>query len=214
MVLDVGAGTVDVAIFNVYKHDQEDQDRYPIFASAVKPLGTHYLMDNRLQHLGYEGRQWDDLQAIPEAANFAHQFGVDENRVSQIDEQFACKVTETIGAALCSTKARRDQLARAWDDGVPVFLVGGGASCQVYEDSLHKACGSFKTPYLSMSLPAVADLGEGISSSVAHRLAVAFGLTYDAESIGRILAQHEVEDIPFTDRPIRERPDRDELYAK
>lgn len=45
-------------------------------------------------------------------------------------------------------------------------------------------------------------------------IAVAYGLTYDAESIGRILTQHEAEDLRLTDLPIREMPDRDELYPK
>jgi hypothetical protein len=74
-------------------------------------------------------------------------------------------------------------------------------------------------PYRRTSFPLLdeASAGGSFNSSEFHRLSVAYGLTFDAQSIGRILAPHEVDDAPAYDPVVdvpRERPDRDELYPK
>ncbi|WP_374692538.1 hypothetical protein [Accumulibacter sp.] len=51
-LIDIGAATLDVATFNVVmRNDRASPPRIPIFFSAVRPLGTHYLRHNRHSRL-------------------------------------------------------------------------------------------------------------------------------------------------------------------
>jgi hypothetical protein len=56
-----------------------------------------------------------------------------------------------------------------------------------------------------------------LSASELHRMSVAYGLTFDAESIDRILSPQQIDDAPAFYPMVdvrRERSDRDELYPK
>jgi len=47
LMIDVGAGTIDISVFNVF--ESEGEHRFPIFAKALRPLGTYYLMRHRAE---------------------------------------------------------------------------------------------------------------------------------------------------------------------
>lgn len=216
-LMDVGAGTVDVATFNVVYDEKREEDRYPIFASEVKPLGTHFLMESRLSRLGLLRGAWDDLQAVPDAAEVARQLKVDHSRVREIDEEFIARVTSALKRILDYTHQRRYGKAPEWREGLPAFLSGGGSDCEIYSRSLALAFARHGVPLKRTTFPLLQE-AEGAGEDSFHRLSVAYGLTFDAESIGRILSPHEIDDAPrfdpVVDRPTRERPDRDELYPK
>lgn len=219
MLMDVGAGTVDVATFNVAYNNAREEDRYPIFASEVLPLGTHFLMATRLQSLGHEQSEWDDLQAIPEGEELAKRLNADRSRLQAADQAFATRLRGEIKRVLSYTRAQRYGKAPEWREGLPVFLSGGGSDCDTYSRALAVACTSCNVPLRRTSFPLLDEAAAGGSfrSSEFHRLSVAYGLTFDAQSIGRILAPHEVDDAPAYDPVVdapHDRPDRDELYPK
>jgi len=219
MLMDVGAGTVDVATFNVAYDNVREEDRYPIFASEVLPLGTHFLMATRLRSLGREQTEWDDLQAIPDEDELAMRFNADRHRVQTADVEFATRLRREIKRVLSYTRTHRYGKAPEWREGLPVFLSGGGSDCDIYSRALVATCASCNVPHRRTSFPLLdeAAAGGSFKSSEFHRLSVAYGLTFDAQSVGRILAPHEVDDAPAYDPAVdtpRERPDRDELYPK
>jgi hypothetical protein len=219
MLMDVGAGTVDIATFNVAYDHVREEDRYPIFASEVLPLGTHFLMATRLRSLGREQGDWDDLQAIPDEEELARRLNADRSRLLAADEEFAKRLRGEIKRVLSYTRAQRYGRAPEWREGLPVFLSGGGSDCNTYSRALAATCASCNVPHRRTSFPLLEEAAAGgsFSSSEFHRLSVAYGLTFDAQSIGRILAPHEVDDAPAYDPLVdvrRDRPDRDELYPK
>ncbi len=215
-LMDVGAGTVDIATFNVVYDEKKEEDRYPIFASEVRPLGTHFLMESRLSRLGLVRGAWDDLQAVPDAAEVARQLKVDKSRVQQLDEEFIARVSSALKRILDYTHEKRYGKAPEWREGLPAFLSGGGSDCEIYSRSLALAFVKHGVPLKRTAFPLLQEI-EGTEKGDFHRLSVAYGLTFDAESIGRILSPHEVDDAPRYDPvvdKVRERPDRDELYPK
>lgn len=219
MLMDVGAGTVDLATFNVAYDDVREEDRYPIFASEVLPLGTHFLMATRLRCLGREKAEWDDLQAIPDQDELAKLLDADRGRLQLADHEFATRLRGEIKRVLSYTRAQRYGKAPEWREGLPVFLSGGGSDCDTYSRALAVACASSNVPHRRSSFPLLEEAvaGGAFKSSEFHRLSVAYGLTFDAQSIGRILAPHEVDDAPAYDPVVDtpcSRPDRDELYPK
>lgn len=213
LLVDCGAGTLDVVTFNVHRQPNEDHDRFPIFSSAVEPLGTHFLMKERLAALG-PGVAWDDAEQVPSQPSLIARFGIDPRQVQEADKRIAGRVRKVVEGVIRHTKARRTPLALAWEQGVPIFLTGGGASANVYRYAVDAACRSVGVKPLYTAFPILDEVNQrGVDGEHFHRLSVAFGLTYDAELIGKILAASEVED--FILAPVeRDRPDRDELYPK
>ena len=54
LLVDCGAGTVDVVSFNVFRHPNLE-DRYQIWSSEVQPKGTRFLMES---YLGGDLSRW------------------------------------------------------------------------------------------------------------------------------------------------------------
>jgi hypothetical protein len=219
LLMDVGAGTVDLATFNVAHDDVREEDRYPIFASDVTALGTHFLTASRLQSAGLGEGGWDEFQVIPSATDFAREFGVEPHSIDAADQEFAKRLFGTIGRVVTYTRTQRYGKAPEWKKGVPVFVSGGGADCPIYSNALHSVFNRSRVPIIRTAFPALEETVAATSPTANdfHRLAVAYGLTFDAESIGRIFAPHEIADAPAFDPAVdvrRERPDRDDLYPK
>jgi hypothetical protein len=56
-------------------------------------------------------------------------------------------------------------------------------------------------------------LASKVGASQFHRISVAYGLTFDAESIGRIVRPHEIKNLGKM-APSYPKLDRDDLYPK
>jgi len=220
LLVDVGAGTVDIACFNVWNRGKstdsaEDSYVFPIFSSSVELLGTHILNHRRLQKGGLLGRQWDDATPVVNARTFAGQFGCDEEAIRATDHS----IKEAIARAIVKVwqRARQDHYpnAREWDTGVSTFLLGGGSGCDVYRHAIAcaEAWSGIRLPLVTIG--SLSDLVgvEGLSAGGPMRLAVAHGLTFDEESFGEIKSGNEL-DPHWYYQPASHRPDRDELYPK
>jgi hypothetical protein len=214
LLVDCGAGTLDVVTFNVHRQPGEDNDRYPIFSSAVEPMGTHFLMSARLAG-AQAGQSWDDVAAIPSAEELSKVSGIPQSRIELADRDFLERTKGVIAQVIRETRQRRSPLAPAWEDGLPFFLTGGGAYCEVYRHAIDRACQELRVRAQHTPFPHLdAVRGNRLGDDNLHRMSVAFGLTYDKDLIGRIVPAHEIEDLIIGSKPPRERPDRDELYAK
>ena len=219
MLMDIGAGTIDIATFNVHFDSVKEEDRFPIFASQVLPMGTHYLTAARLRKAGLERHEWDDLQSVPNAAAFAAALKIEPMAIVDSDKEFSDLMTNAIYNVLNYTRSSRYGRAPEWGKGVPVFLAGGGSECSVYAQSLANAFRRLNVPALRTSFPLLEETMRGttLTEGEFHRLSVAYGLTFDADDLGKILAPHQIEDAPRLGAggALRaNRPDRDELYPK
>ena len=208
LLVDCGAGTVDVVSFNVFRHPDPLEDRYPIWWSDVQPKGTRFLMERYLSDLS--GIQWDADAPVPDRKELQDRFGVERSTIVEADRDFRRNLAQIICSVLCYTRKKRYPTAPEWNEGLPVFISGGGASCNVYVDSMTTGCKQVPVTPLRRTFPLPEDLTQAdISSELFHRLSVAYGLTFDP---GRIYPSNETED---SRRPVApSRPDRDELYPK
>lgn len=218
-LVDVGAATLDVATFNVVLPKQSSVPRIPIFFSAIKQLGTHFLSHERHARLGLE-LVWNDATPIETAAEFGHRHGKDVTDVDVIDAEFANGVASCIAGVINGTRTspRGDPRSAAWREGLLVFVTGGGSACEIYGRAIKKSetklkgwirsNGRFR--FIEMDL--VPATSTDVDPAAAARLTVAIGLTEDAEDIARIVPHCDIE--PITRTASAPRPDRDELYPK
>lgn len=216
-LVDIGAATLDVATFNVVlPREAHSIPRVPIFFSAVRPLGTHYLSHDRHFGLGLE-LAWDDALPVDTAKSFAQRYGKSTAEVQRIDERFVNRTTKAITAVIDGTRTNRrgDPRSAAWREGLPIFVTGGGSGCRIYLRAIECAENLIKrkTGNAKFRLIELAPLGSNHSlfgTSDGGRTTVAIGLTEDAESIARVVPHREIEPITYTSK---ERTDHSELYG-
>jgi len=213
LLVDIGAGTLDITTFNVHRPVGGEEDRFPIFLGKVRPLGTHVLMAMRLSSAGCPDTAWADTAGIPSAEDLASQLEVEPRAILDLDTRFTQEVCNEVTGALNGTRIRRYPLASEWERGLRVFIAGGGSESAVYRNGIECAFRRIRTPMRATSFPALLNVGRDIDEKHFHRLSVAYGLTFDAELIGKIVPAQEIEDAPLR-RKKRRQPDRDELYPK
>lgn len=212
LLVDVGAGTVDIASFGAYRPHEDLFYKFPTWASAVEPLGTHFLMNARCAALRIERRLWNDFEGVPDCKKFAGLFGCNIENVEEIDCIFTEKVTAAIVKILDYTRRKRNPLAREWKTGIRTFVVGGGSHCSAFKSAVVKALKRVGSCPKEMRFELLEmENRDHIHHELLHRLSVAYGLTFGADDIGEAIPPEDIEDFTLDARPI-ERPDRDDLY--
>lgn len=217
-LVDVGAATLDVATFNVVlPGDRDGTPRIPIFFSAVKPLGTHFLSHRRHAELKLE-LVWDDAKPVEAATEFASRHGKDPALVERIDTGFVEGVAKCITHVIDSTRTnlRGNPNAAAWCEGLQIFVTGGGAACDLYrlalrtsESAVKAAIGS-ATRFRFIEMDLARSTSTDLDPTAAPRLTVAIGLTEDAEDIARIVPHRDIKPI---DQPVRRRLHHEDFYG-
>jgi hypothetical protein len=205
LLVDVGAGTVDVVTFNVHRDDETGEDLFPIFWASVSNLGTHYLMSRRL-HAFPEIRDehWSDATIVPSAGEFAQTLGIAVQDVAKTDNLHAKDVASAISSVLRTTKQNRYRRSPNWKAGVRVFFCGGGSSCEAFDQSISVASTLSGVPLPRLRLPLPSHLkAPSMPSDQFHRVSVAYGLGMDAFNLGQIRSSAEVENDSTVDLPLR-----------
>lgn len=214
-LIDIGAATLDVATFNVVlRNDRASPPRIPIFFSAVRPLGTHYLRHNRHSKLGLD-LSWNDATPVEPNDEFGQRNGRPLDEVVAVDEEFAGKVAKCVIGVIDGTRtsARGDPRSAAWREGLPIFVTGGGSNYELYRQAVHVVqekiglCVGqrhFRLIELSPTTENVRQIAAG------DRLSVALGLTEDAENIARVVPHRDIEPITYG---TKERADHTDLYG-
>lgn len=217
-LIDIGAATLDVATFNVVMPtDLDSSPRIPIFFSAVRPFGTHYLSYNRHCLLDLD-LKWDDASPVEPADGFAKRYGKRRSEVDAVDSNFVNRVANCIVGVIEGTRtnSRGDPRSAAWREGLPIFVAGGGSGCELYRRAIEAVQVDLKRRLGSSSrfrFVELDPLGSKVSQfgiDIGGRLSVAIGLTQDAESIARIVPHRDIEPISQT---AKERVDRSEVYG-
>ena len=205
LLVDVGAGTVDVVTFNVHRDDKTGEDLFPIFWASVSNLGTHYLMSRRLHafpQIG--GEHWHDATTVPNASEFSKTMGVAVHDVVKTDSLHARDVASAISSVLRTTKQKRYRRSPNWQAGVRVFFCGGGSSCEAFEESITVASAQSGVPLPRIRLPLPSHLkAPSLPSEQFHRVSVAYGLGMDVFNLGQIRSSAEVENDSAVNLPLR-----------
>lgn len=199
MLIDIGAGTVDVVTFNVgYLNDE---DRFPIFEAEVARFGTHYLLASRAATIQRYDQAWRESDAGLSTTKFADLYGNPDQKLTSLSEQFGQELTKVLVSALGKTKARRYPLSPALKTSVPVFIGGGGKGIDVNRQAFALAGNRFALRKLRLPL---ADniQSANLNESNFDRVSVAHGLSFFADDLGKICRRSEVEDVPaYWNRP-------------
>lgn len=219
-LIDIGAATLDVATFNVVlRSDRASPPRIPIFFSAVRPFGTHYLRHNRHSRLGLD-LSWNDAAPVESPDEFGQRNGKPLGEVVQVDQEFAGQVVRCIIGVIDGTRtnARGDPRSPAWREGLPIFVTGGGANCVLYRQAIEVVQREVRlrvsqrpdssTHFRLIELNPTS--GNARRIEAGDRLTVALGLTEDAENIARIVPHRDIEPITYG---TPERVDHTDLYG-
>lgn len=219
-LIDIGAATLDVATFNVVlRNDRASPPRIPIFFSAVRPFGTHYLRHNRHSRLGLD-LSWNDAAPVESPDDFGQRNGKPLDEVVEVDEEFVGQVVRCIIGVIDGTRtnARGDPRSPAWREGLPIFVTGGGANCVLYRQAIEVVQREVRlrvsqrpgssTHFRLIELNPTS--GNSRRIEAGDRLTVALGLTEDAENIARVVPHRDIEPITYG---TPERVDHTDLYG-
>lgn len=218
-LVDIGGGTVDMVTFNV--HEANGDDVFPFFVANVKALGSYALLAYRFQELSTQGSDFgSDVQNILTAENFSRFSGATLRSVQEVDKKFFRNFQIEFESMLRTTHKRRYPSSPHWVTGIRTFISGGGALIPGYPEAIETSHRPQKCPLFTMDLPPHPKV-VNIEQHRANysRISVACGLTFDSDSLGTIRPASEVDDATplistVNGLPVRERPDRDELYPK
>jgi hypothetical protein len=208
-LVDVGAGTADVTVFNVHR-DSFDEDIYPIFAKNIGSLGTYFLLQHRNTLLNSRA-EIDPTAPVPDDQTFSARFDMDEDNLAEIDKDFCTKFRTLVAKELRKVKIKRYPRSPRWKEGVPCFLCGGGGNVSLYRKVLEQLTApDFQFRIKLCELPNPADL-EGLDNSVHSfdRLLVAYGLSNDPFDIGKIIKSQDVPD----DEPVSSKINYESRYV-
>jgi len=219
-LIDVGAATLDVATFNVVlRNHRASPPRIPIFFSAVRLLGTHYLRHNRHSRLGLD-LSWNDAVPVESSDDFGQRNGKPLDAVVSVDEEFVGQVVRCIVGVINGTRtnARGDPCSAAWREGLPIFVTGGGANCILYRQAIgvvqrEVSLSLGQRPDSSMHFRLIElnpTSGNARQIKAGDRLTVALGLTEDAENIARVVPHRDIEPITYG---TPERVDHTDIYG-
>lgn len=213
-LVDIGAGTLDLATFNVERDGNDEyRDHYPILLSSVELLGTHFLMEARRAACGGALR-WSNTGRTPDTTELTKALPAAAMQIRKADASFIDKACQRIKRVIEVTKGQRSPLSDVWQRGLPVFVAGGGASCDLYRQAMFEACARLSVRPIVMPLGLGDDAeASAVQETDSHRLTVAYGLTSNASVLARITASDQIPNFILGTRT-RDRPDRDELYAR
>jgi len=224
LLIDIGASTLDVITFILHG---EGEQQYTFLSTAVERLGAyevHQMYLQKISELLTDTPYLDEWNRICSNLNDAtlpvpttlEEYGTmlpgsERRRILNALVQFMDKLNNKTGYVIRKvvyyTKKRRDPLSSRWKEGLPVFICGGGSILKFYHDVIRDSekclkgigCKRFKM----LKLPHPERLhAKGLSPHDYHRIAVAYGLSFPIEDIGKIIPPSEVEDIIPEDKRI------------
>ena len=184
MLIDIGAGTMDCTAFNILQKDGEDI--FPIFSRSVTKHGTYFLIQHRLKTANRVNEfSALDFDPVPAAKKFAECLGIKHSDLDTFDKPFHSQVYAAIGDQLRETKVKMYKKSPKWKEGVPVFLTGGGANVDFYQDVVRKFKLKDALKISVQTLPKPDNLQAGkLDDTDFGRLSVAYGLSFDPDDLG------------------------------
>jgi len=221
VLVDVGAATLDIAGFIL--REDEGEDRYSILTAGVHPLGAYRLEQERVSYLSQLSQkvlatdvreEWARNMAVRSSDPMRHvpsdirEYFPEEvwgkielTEEKNPDSSFGNACFKALYATVHELREKRDPRSRSWDQGLPIFMAGGGQHVEVYLDAvkeLNKWRGRFMTvaPFRIMALPSLENLNApDLRNEDAHRFSVAYGLGFPFDDIGTIRPPHEISDL-------------------
>lgn len=204
-LVDVGAGTVDVAYFNVFI--SEGEKRLPIFASGVEKLGAHYLIA-ALSGAG-GGVAWRDGESSLTNEEVARKVGCTVTDVNRRRSIYLSTLANMFNEATSEAKKTYPS-SPAFRSGqyVRLFLCGGGSRIPAIKERFDRIAGEaskildirFQVAELVRPQDIVGEMASGFD-----RLSVAYGLSQIAANIGNVMRSATLQPV----MPVQQLNERD-----
>ena len=200
MLIDIGAGTINIATFMVENADDETiKNKCVLYACAVEPIGVSYLLKRRYENLQLAADEINLFKDIPDARTFSQAHDLTEKDIKFADTLYSGDAARLINKILDLTKNNYCPDSSSWESGVLTFTYGGGAHLEIVQNiiSSHER----KTPphkIKSIRLGTPDDLmAENLPDDSFDRLSIAYGLSFEADEIARAARDDEqnIEDV-------------------
>lgn len=206
LLVDVGAGTLDVAMFML--HAKDDEDHYALLTTEVKQLGAYSLHRQRVIDVeAYIKEQLNKILAVNDGVSplppVESYMPIDEDGLREIDIKFRSQCIKLIASSIHETRTRRNSLAKVWETSLPVLLCGGGCHIELYQEALKSAVDGvqqntmlkFELDLVGLQKPDNLEADE-LAPGGFYRLAVAYGLSTRRDLIGKVIPPEAIADTP------------------
>jgi hypothetical protein len=174
-IVDVGAGTLDVALFIVRFVD--DEWVYEVYSKSVTPRGVNIFTKYRANNLGVAAEQMDENLTDREMAK---KLNISLAKLKEKDCHFAEDIISTMLNVV-------NQLGppKVVVENITTFLCGGGANVSMFRSALNQTKDVYKMELRSLVMDDIRLVNKDIDKNEYHRLAVAYGLSFDSDNIGK-----------------------------
>jgi len=200
-LVDIGAGTLDVAFFNVFVRDGDAM--LPVFAADVQPLGAHYLIAALAGERGVD-LAWEDADSSGTDTAIATRIGDVEADVASRRKLYLSTVAEMFNGA--STRARAAYATSpAFCRGATVrlFLCGGGSRIHALKkhfERIEQESAKIAGIKFQVSELVRPDNIVGATGANFDRLSVAYGLSQHGANIGSVLRRSDLSPLLSSER--------------
>jgi hypothetical protein len=199
-LVDIGAGTLDVAYFNVFK--REEEEFLPIFASEVEQLGAHYLV---AALSGREGEcEWRDRESSLSDEQVAEKIGCRTAEVERRRSFYLSSVADVFNKA--TSEAMRTyptSPAVLGKERLRLFLCGGGSRIESIRARFDRiACESKSVFRMEVQVSEIVRPRNIIGGTEVgfDRLSVAYGLSQIAADIGSVMRSSTLDPVLVRER--------------
>lgn len=234
LLIDIGAMTTDIAMFNLMKENRID--KYPMFSVNVSHYGViefqkyqflQKITDNEKLNESSCNRLKKEIEEsvlLEMGGNYFDSLKLENGTplknvfLKQFKEQIKTVFDETWGKRISEGDKVSLRGKNTTPKAISVFICGGGSQMSCYDLAIKDCLNGYKSnlglcgfSFKKLKTP------ENFSATYFYRLAVAYGLSMSSNDIGCIVESWKIPDIkPLSSNSlnVRERPSRDELYAK
>ncbi|MGL4580110.1 MAG: hypothetical protein ACRCVP_14585 [Shewanella xiamenensis] len=183
LLIDVGAGTLDVVFFTVKQENGEWH--YQTYGKDVKSLGVDILFQHRLSSLELNGVSFDNSR-YPSDKEFVNLFSLSTPDLIKLDKSFNNAVARCISKVLRDSDQNYCGGAQGhFSEPISTFLCGGGAAFKCYANVLGMLPPRYPLNVLRLPIPKRLN-SKGVDSNLFQRLSVAYGLSFDSLNIGNV----------------------------
>lgn len=217
VLVDAGAGTLDVATFGLLEHHEED--RYPVFEAGVYALGAARLYRHRCEAASRSAPDEDARQSlashlkrsgtisggqIPDLAEIAPWLQATD--VEAIENEYFLQLAHALRSVIMPTVKKRSPGVLSRQRTVPVFVCGGGARVEAIRSGVQRSARSIgKNPnqWELINIPTPENFSVlGIGPEAFDRLAVADGLACGPFDFGDVVAPDAIPDVEGSARMV------------